>query len=452
MAQRIDLTTGSITGKLVRLAIPIMGVSFMQMAYNLIDLAWIGRIGSNAVAAVGTAGFYTWLAMAFITISKLGAEIKVAQSIGQGDYKKAKAYVVTSLQINLVLAILFSIVLLLFKEPLIGFFKLPELEVIQMAKVYLVTVALGMIFYFVGPVFTAIFNGSGDSKTPFIINAIGLIFNIVFDPILIFGLGGFPQLGVFGAALATVLSQVIVVVCFIYVMLRKKRDYLTLNIWKKPDWNLIKEIVYFGLPAALQSGLFTIFSMIIGRIVTGFGPIPIAAQKIGSQMENISWMTAGGFATALGTYVGQNYGAKKYERIDKGVGITMGIASGVGAFATYLFVFIGEPLFSIFLPEAEAIIVGKSYLRILGYSQIFMCAEITITGAFSGLGRTYLPNIVSILLTGARIPIAYILCKPELLGLDGIWWTISMTSVVKGIALVGVYIYLKRKQKLFRIV
>ena len=115
MNKRIDLTTGKITEKLLKLALPIMATSFIQMAYNLIDMLWVGKVGSNAVASVGTAGFFTWLAMAFITISKVGAEVKVAQSIGEHNIEETKTYIKSAIEINLILSIIYTIFLLLFK-------------------------------------------------------------------------------------------------------------------------------------------------------------------------------------------------------------------------------------------------------------------------------------------------------------------------------------------------
>ena len=448
MGREIDLTTGSITGKLVKLALPIMGVSFIQTAYSLIDMIWIGRLGSGAVAAVGTAGFFTWLGEAFIMLTKLGVSIKVSQTIGQRAYDKTKSYITNGLQMNTVMALIYGMMLVLLHRPLIQFFRLGDANVIQMGETYLVTVALGMLFFFSGPVFSGIFNGLGDSKTPFIINTIGLVFNIILDPILIFGRFGFPSMGVLGAALATVTAQFVVTMCFIIVILIRKLSYVSLNLWVKPDWKIIKEIIFIGIPGALQSGLFTVFSMVIGRIVAQWGPVPIAAQKIGAQIESISWLTAGGFCTAISTYVGQNYGANKHERIEKGVNITMWMCLAIGTFSTILLFFGRRGLMSIFVSEADTIEVGMQYLKILSYSQIFMCAEITITGAFNGLGRTYLPNICSILLTGARIPLALILSVP--FGLDGVWWCISVTSIAKGIVLVGIYYYIKKKNLLYK--
>lgn len=206
MDKRIDLTSGSITEKLIKLALPIMGVSFIQTAYNLVDMIWIGKMGSHAVAAVGTAGFFTWLAEAFVMLTKLGVSIKVSQSIGQKNYEKTKQYIISSLQMNLVIALLYGLFVVGFNKQLIAFFALGDEAVIQMARTYLVTVGIGMLFFFIGPVFSGIFNGLGDSKTPFKINIIGLATNMVLDPILIFGLLGMPKMGVLGAALATVIA------------------------------------------------------------------------------------------------------------------------------------------------------------------------------------------------------------------------------------------------------
>lgn len=450
MEERIDLTEGKIVSKLVKLALPIMGTSFIQMAYNMTDMIWIGKVGSKAVAGVGTAGFYTWLAMAFIMISKTGAEIKVAQKMGEHNLRKVKSYIVSAIQINVVLSILYTVVLLVFSDKLIGFFNLGDAEVISMSKTYLVIVAIGMIFYFINPVFTAIFNGAGSSKTPFVINTIGLAFNMVFDPVLILGIGPFPKMGVAGAAIATVIAQVIVSLSFIFVMIKGKDEYLKVNVFTKPRMDYIKVLCNIGLPGGIQNGLFTIFSMCIGRIIAVFGPVPIAVQKVGSQIEAISWMTAGGFSTALGTFVGQNYGSKKYNRINKGVKVTMVMAVIIGILASLLLILGGEYVFSFFLNDPEAVDQGTVYLRILGYSQLFMCIEITITGAFNGLGRTYIPSIIGILLTGARVPASYFLCNLNVLGLDGIWWSISISSILKGTVLLTIYLYLLRKRKLYR--
>lgn len=449
MSKRIDLTQGSITEKLVKLAIPIMGTSFIQMAYNMIDMIWVGKVGSKAVAAVGTAGFYPWLAMAFIIISKVGGEIKVAQAIGNKNTKGAKSYIKAAIEINLILAIIYSIVLLIFNRQLINVFNLGDADVILMARQYLIIVAIGMLFYFINPVFTSIFNGLGNSKSPFKINTIGLIANIILDPLFIFGFGPIPHLGVIGAALATVLAQVIVSICFIVMIVKNKDHLFNIKLFRKIDFKYYEVLYKLGLPIAIQNGLFTMFSMVMGVMVASFGPVAVAAQKVGSQIESISWMSADGLAAALSTFVGQNYGARKYDRINKGC--KSGIITGLiwGTFTTIVLLSFNKEIFSIFINEGEAIEKGSNYLRILGYSQLFMCIEIIICGIFKGIGRTYMPSIISIVFTGLRIPMAYILSRPNILGLDGVWWSITISSIFKGILLLTLFSLLYKTKKLY---
>lgn len=435
-----DITEGNVFKALFRLALPIMGTSFVQMAYNMTDMLWVGRIGSRAVAAVGTAGFFTWLGAAFILISRVGAEVGVAQSVGKRDMAEVRAYIKHSIQLIISLALLYALVLIIFCRPLIGFFNIGEQDIVDDAVTYLVIVASGMVFYFINPVFTAIFNGYGESRIPFTINSLGLIINMILDPLLILGLGPFPRLEVVGAALATIIAQFCVTVIFIIKAKRTKEIFSGLNLFEVPDMGRIKTIVRLGLPAGLQSGLFTVFAMFIARIIAQWGPIPIAVQKIGSQIEAISWMTAGGFQTAMSTLVGQNYGANKWHRVVKSYIAGILAMSIIGILATALLIFAPRPLFSIFIDEEETIRHGIAYLRILGLSQLFMCLELTSAGAFNGLGKTVPPSVVGITFNALRIPAALLLSSTSL-ELNGVWWAISMSSVCKGTVLTAWFVF-----------
>lgn len=449
MSEQIDLTSGNIVEKLVKLSLPIMGTAFIQIAYSLIDMIWVGKIGSKSVAAVGTAGFYPWLAMAFIMISKVGGDIKVAQSVGEKNEKGTKYYIKSAIEINMILSFLYSLVLICFKSPLIGFFKLEDMEVINMAEQYLVIVGFGMMFYFINPVFTSIFLGLGNSKSPFKINTIGLVTNIILDPVLIFGIGPLPEMGVEGAALATIISHIVVSLCFIYLIMKDNANHFKIKLFREIDFSYYKTLFVLGIPVALQNGLFTIFSMIMGVIVASFGPVSIAVQKVGSQIESISWNSCEGFASALSSFVGQNYGAKKIDRINKSIKYALIGVFIWGILTTVILVFLGEPIFRSFINEPEAILKGVDYLKILGYSQLFMCLEITVAGIFKGLGRTYIPSIIIAVLTGCRIPLAILLCSPDILGLNGVWWSITLSSMVKGILLVSILVVLRKTHKLY---
>lgn len=434
MTRSQNLTEGSITNALTKLALPIIATSFVQMAYNLTDMLWVGRVGSGAVAAVGTAGFFTWLANAIILISKVGAEVGVAQSIGGQDTAGAKSYIRHSLQLIVVLSLLYGAGLIVFRHPLIGFYRLGE-SIESMARSYLVIVSLGMVFFSLNPIFTGIFNGAGDSTTPFKINVIGLVLNIILDPILIFGFGPIPRLGTTGAAIATVLAQITVTVVFIWEARKRPELFSGLKLLAKPEQQQVQHIVKLGFPVALHSAFFTLIAMAIARILSNWGPLPIAVQQVGSQIESISWMTAGGFQTAMSAFIGQNYGAKKWERLYKGYFIGLGIISILGVFATALLIIGARPLFTLFINEPEAIKHGVVYLRILGLSQLFMCLEIVTAGAFIGHGKTFPPSVVGIGFNVLRIPMALVLSATAL-GVDGVWWAISISGILKGAVLV----------------
>lgn len=434
----VNLTEGGIFQALIRLALPIIATSFVQMAYSLTDMIWVGRVGSGAVAAVGTAGFFTWLANAIISIPKIGAEVGVAQSIGRNELPEAKRYIRHSFQMIVFLSIVYASGLIIFRRPLLSFYRLGE-TIEAASRTYLVIVSAGMLFFTTNPIFTAILNGSGDSTTPFRINAVGLILNIILDPILIFGLGPIPRLETAGAAIATVIAQATVTMIFILEARKRPELFSGLRFTAKPEMFHLKRITKLGLPVAVQSALFTIIAMIIARIVAQWGPLPIAVQKVGSQIESISWLTAGGFQSAMSAFIGQNFGADKWDRVYRGYFIGLAIVAVIGVVATAVLVFGAEPLFAIFIPEAEAIAQGVIYLRILSVSQLWMAIEILTAGAFIGQGRTAPPAIIGVVFNALRIPGALFLSKTAL-GLSGVWWAISISSVLKGLVLAVWYL------------
>ncbi|MFV0502698.1 MAG: MATE family efflux transporter [Lachnospirales bacterium] len=444
----IDLTKGKIKGNLVRLSLPIVATGFIQTAYSLVDMLWIGRLGSGALSAVSSAGFYMWFAAAVMMLGRTGTEILVSQATGENNQKKAKKYARSGIAIASVLAVVFSIALYFLKEPLVGIFNIDDVEVNEMAISYLGVVTIGLFFDFFTQVFTGIFIGRGNSKLPFVVNAIGLVVNIFLDPFLIFGYGtfkiffpelevsGFSGIGFIGAAWATTISKIIIFFLFIYYIKVKHYMFNRFVIFKRSTLSAISDILKLGALPSVYNGTFCVFSILLTRIVSGFGIDAIAASRVGSQIESISWMTAQGFSIALGTFTGQNYGAKIYSRVTKGYIEANKIAIVLGLINTFIIYFGAEPLSSIFFPlaeDAKALEICVDYMRILAFSQLFMCVEITTTGSFNGIGKTVPPSIVSIVMNCSRIPLAIFLSSIVVLGVNGIWITVSGTSVVKAI-------------------
>ena len=435
MTNNINLTEGNIRRALVKLALPIMGTSFIQTAYNLTDIMWLGRLSTDAVAAAGTAGFFMWFGAALIMIAQVGVGVNVAQLYGKGDLEGVKKYISNGFQLNLIIAISYSLLLFIFRQQIIGFFSIREANVSEMAVEYLAIIAMGITFHFLNPVFSTILNSTGNSITPFKVNTIGLIANIIIDPLFIFGFGPLPALGIKGAALATIMSQFFVTIIFLIIGKKYNTIYSHVKLFNKPCIKTIKNVVKIGTPPFAQVGLHSVIAMVITKILAGFGPVAIAVQSIGSQIESITWMTADGFSAAISAFIGQNFGAGKVKRIRDGYIQGIQILGGIGIFTTLLLIFGAEILFLIFVPDDPiAVKEGINYLKILGLSQFFMTIEIGTTGAFNGLGKTLFPTVNGTLLNGLRIPAALILSK-TILGLSGVWWAISLSSILKGIIL-----------------
>ena len=382
-------------------------------------------------------------------MARTGGQVKTAHCLGAGENDSAAQYARGALQLGILFAVLYGLVSLFGASRLIGFFKLNSPEVIAQAEWY-VRIACGLvIFSYLNAILTGLLTAAGNSRTPFIVNVAGLVFNVVLDPVLIFGIGPFPELGVSGAAAATVTAQALVSLLFFKAVLREKVLFPHLRLWVLFPVKVWREIVRIGVPSAVQNLIYAGISMILTRLITGWGDLAVAAQRVGSQIESVSWMVGDGFSAAVNAFLGQNYGAKRYDRVRRGYFCAIAMTAAWGLCTTFLLIGMARPLFSIFLQEEEVMALGVNYLRIVGLSQMFMMVEQTSIGAFSGLGRTLYPSIVSVTFTSARIPVAVLLSS--VMGLSGIWWALSISSMVKGCILfvsfvVFLYVFLERKK------
>ena len=444
MNKRTDLLNGSILKALVTMALPIMATSLLQMAYNMTDMIWIGRVGSNSVAAVGAAGMFVNLSTGITAFLRVGSQVKVAHAYGAGEFDQAARISRTAVQLGALIAFVYGILVCILRRPLISFFRFTNQQVIRDAEIYLTIMGLFLLFHIVNPIFTAAITATGNSKTPFKISSVGLVINLILDPVLIFGVWVFPALGVFGAAVATVFAQAVVFLLYCLYLRKDRQVFSRMQFTRMPDRTSIRSIARIGLPATIQSVMFNCIGMTIGRIIAGWGETAIAVQKVGIQVESISYMTADGFASATNSFIGQNFGAKQYRRSRQGFRTAMGVMMGWGVITTCILVFLPSYIFKVFIPEPDVIPLGVDYLRILGYSQLFMCMEILTAGAFAAYGKPLPPSIVSIVFTSLRIPMAILLGKTAL-GLNGVWWSISLSSVFKGTILLSLFVVFMRK-------
>ena len=425
-----------------------MASSFLGTLYNITDMAWIGLLGAKAVAGVGVGGMFTWLSQGLVSLARMGGQVQVAQHIGRREQEEAHGYAQAAVQMSALLGILFAAVVLILLKPLIGFFKLEDAEALAAAFSY-TKIACGLImFSFLSLTLTGLYTAQGDSKTPFAANLVGLAVNMILDPVLILGPGPFPRLGVTGAAIATVTAQFIVMsILIMRILVTKKENVLKgIQLFEKIPPKYVRGICKIGIPTALQGMAYCMISMVLTRMVSGFGAEAIATQRVGGQIESVSWNTADGFGAALNAFIGQNYGAGKMDRVKKGYRASL-ITVGVwGLFITLLFVCFPEQISGVFFHEPTAIATAVGYMIIIGYSEAFMSVELMTVGALSGLGKTHLCSVISITLTSARIPLAIFLSGTAL-GLLGIWWALTATSVVKGIVFAMAFYWITARMR-----
>lgn len=239
-------------------------------------------------------------------------------------------------------------------------------------------------------------------------------------------------MGVAGAAAATVASQAVVTAVMLWHVRKDTILFNRIQFWKKTPLPYFIIMVKIGFPAAVQETIYCGISMILTRFVTGWGDTAVAVQRVGGQIESLSWMAAEGFGMAINAFVGQNYGARQFGRMRKGYFIAAGMMAVWGSIITALMILFSTPIFGLFIHEADVLPYGADYLKIMGVGQIFMCVELMTVGALAGMGKTLYSSIISIILTSARIPLA-MLFGSTFLGLDGIWWALTVSSILKGI-------------------
>ncbi len=351
--------------------------------------------------------------------------MRVSQAVGRNDLKAIDRYASNGLILTTLIGAVFSLAVLIFARPIISVFNIQNVAVETYALQYLRICGGLLVVPFCINGFSAINEGLGKTKTNFRVLVVGLVMNIVLDPLFILVF----RMGVNGAAIATVISQATTLAIFI-VLYRTKQNRLYHIRVKAIDKDAIKDIVRIGLPSGFHSMLFTSISIFLARLIFAFGPEVMTAQRIGSQIEQFTWMIGGGFQTALTVFVGQNYGAKEFGRIRQGVKtialMLLPYALGVGL----ILYFQSEWLMRIFIDDPVSIGHGKVYLRLMGYAQVFMMAEGIGAGLFNGVGLTKVPSATGIFGNVIRIPLAFLLV-PSLAEI-GVWWTLNISDFFKG--------------------
>jgi len=398
-------------------------------SFNLIDSIWVGRlIGPAALAAVSTAGFFVWVALSLGEMVEIGLIAVAARRHGEGDPERAARAAAAAVAYALIAGLAVSVVGLLLGRALFQVMKVPP-DVASLGRDYLSTWVLGAPLVFGFFAIEAVFRAAGDTRTPFRMLAASVAVSIVLDPLLIVGVGPFPQLGVEGAALASVMVRCggFLIGCFIAL----RRGLIRVST---PDWRALPTIVRIGMPLSLAGVLLSAIYMWLTRFTSRFGTAALAALGVGHKMEGLGFIAISGFSLAASALVGQNLGAGQEARARAAVRLTVSYCLVVTVTTALAFLLIPERLVALFTRDPDVIVDGVLYLRVIAFAQIGQSFELILEGALAGAGYTFWPQIVSTSLTAMRIPLAA--WWSSAFGLLGIWLALSVTAISRGIAMI----------------
>ena len=430
-----DLTTGPITSSLLKLAWPVMLSNLFQTLYNFVDRLWLGRYGSVGIAAVQVSFPLVFLTISVASGITVAGMALIAQYTGANREEDANLAAGQVFVFSAVLAGILAIVGYFTAGPVMSLMGAdPELTIA--ATTYLQIIFIGAPLMFSTFLFAALLTGIGDTVTPMILMGISVGANILLDPFFIFGWGPFPEWGVMGAAVATVISRGVVALAGFYLLFSGKLGIHIRISHLKPRWPIIRQIASIGSMASIgQTGTALGFAILNGALAR-LGTAVISAFGIGTAFISIALMPAMGLGQATATMVGQNLGASKPERARRVAWDGMLISTVILVAAAVVVIPFRAHLIRFFMSDPEVVSIGVRMLLLVGFAFPFIGIIQVMTGVYQGSGHTAYSMFFGLFrLWGLRIPLIYLLAYALAQGADGVWWAMFWSNL--GTALVS---------------
>jgi putative MATE family efflux protein len=426
------LTRQSIGKTLIRLAVPAIFSNLFYMVFEIADMFWVGRLGGEAVAALSSASFFIWMLRALGLTIATGALALVSQKIGARPDTVPRTTLLRARQSTLFFSLMVTLPALLASRHIFTWMGLGG-NLAAKASDYAAIFTLGLVFVFTMQSSEHLIRATGNTKIPMVVTGIALALNIVLDPLFMFTFG----MGISGAALATLVAQAVGAVLMELALQRRCRGHEDSETppTRGFNWRDMGPFSAIGAPIAFSSAMFSLIYLLLAAIIARFGEAPIAAIGIGHRIEAIPYFVSMGFAVAASTMVGQNLGAGQLDKARKSVITCLFISSGLMLLFSMLMFIFAEPLYGLFIADPAIIAHGREYIRIVALFEIFLGFELIFEGAFSGAGDTRGPMWIVLTGTLLRLPVAWLLAVHFGLGTQAIWWGISGSTFLKGIAL-----------------
>ena len=394
MSQKLaakNITEGVIWKQLLSFFFPILLGTFFQQMYNTVDTIIVGRfIGTQALAAVGATGALISMLNGFFVGLSSGATVLVSQFFGASDRQGVNKAVHTGIGLALVLGLLITFLGVCFGPGILRLMKTPD-DCLDNAILYARIFFSGAVASMIYNMGAGILRAMGDSKRPMIFLVVTCFANIFLDIFCVVVL----KMGIAGAAVATVVSQIISAVLVMIVLMRLPEEYPLRPAGIRLDPLLLKRILYVGVPAGLQFVTFDLANILIQSGINSFGSSTIAAFTAYGKADMLTWMVSGAFGVAITTFVGQNYGAQKYDRIRKSVWICLGMSVALVGSLSAAVLFFRYFILGIFSADSEVIRLGAYVmLWVVPFNAIFMPVEI-FAGAMRGTGYSVVPTAIT---------------------------------------------------------
>lgn len=390
---QVDATEGVIWKQLMALFVPLWLGTFFQQLYNTIDSVIVGRfVGKGALAAVGCTGTVVTLTVGIFGGIASGAVVVIAQQYGARRHKRVQQSVHTTMFLGVVMGLFFTVVGFGLTPWILQLMETPE-DTMADAVLYLQVYFLGMVPNVVYNMGTGVLRAIGDSRRPLYFLMAASLCNIVLDLILVIVF----EMGVLGVAIATVVSQLLSAVLVVIVLLRAEGQSYQLH-WKmiRPEWQSTKAINRLGVPAALQTVMYSLSNIVIQTAINSFGTDAVAAWTAYGKMDVIFWMSVSSMGLAVTTFAGQNYGAGKFDRLKQGVKVAVWITAAMAVFLSVVMTVFARPLMGIFTPDNDVLAIGVAMVRFLAPTYITYVLVELLAGAIRGAGKSLAPTLITL--------------------------------------------------------
>ena len=435
--QHLNLTQGGITGTLLRFTLPMMAGALLQQCYNIADTLIVGQfVGPEALAAVGSAYTLMVFLCSILLGLSLGSSTVFSQQYGRGSLSALRHSTWVSFVLILAITVVLNVAAFLALDPILRFLQVPA-EVYPLMRDYLWIIFWGILFTFIYNFYAALLRAVGDSVTPLWFLSLSVVLNIGLDLFFILSL----DWGIEGAAAATVIAQGAAALGIVIYTYRKRPELKIRRDEIYLDRATLKEITEFSTLTCVQQSVMNLGILMVQGLVNSGGTVVMAAVAAAVKIDAFAYMPVQEFGNAFSTFVAQNFGARKRQRIRRGIRQALLITCLFSLAVSLLIFLFAEPLMLIFVKpdEVEILRIGAQYLRIEGAFYALIGILFLLYGYYRSVRMPGMSVILTVLSLGTRVALSYILASLPAVGVTGIWWSIPIGWFIAD--LVGIVYY-----------